>query len=154
MRAVMKFIGICCIIMFINTVYHFKQLSTVEAVGEVASKNTYWEGSQQYVIVRQYFNAKVSSFESKTITLKAFEVGVPDDYSRDGSWISYASKDVLDAMRRTRKPNVGDSVMVDTTINEQLGLCNSFIVALCVALTLTLLLSSRETHREKSTICE
>lgn len=117
-----------------NTKY--KVTGAVIYKGDKVSSNVIYNSNQKSIIVQHYFNIKVSSIGTKSIIYKASLIGVPNDYKADGSWVSYASADILESLRNAIVPDIGDEVIVTTTLIEQIGyiLCflTSFVIAVCL----------------------
>lgn len=104
--------------------------------GDKVSPNVMYNANQKSIIVQHYFNIKVSSIGTKSIIYKASLIGVPKDYKPDGSWVSYARADVLESLRKASIPDIGDSVVVSTTLIEQIGYVLCFLLALIISICL------------------
>lgn len=117
-----------------NTKY--KVTGAVIYKGDKVSSNVIYNSNQKSIIVQHYFNIKVSSIGTKSIIYKASLIGVPNDYKADGSWVSYASADILESLRNAIVPDIGDEVIVTTTLIEQIGYILCFLLALTISVGL------------------
>lgn len=104
--------------------------------GDKVSPNVIYNSNQKSIIVQHYFNIKVSSIGTKSIIYKASLIGVPNDYKTDGSWVSYASTDVLESLRNADIPDIGDDIIVTTTLIEQIGYVLCLLLALAISVSL------------------
>ena len=104
--------------------------------GDKVSPNVIYNANQKSIIVQHYFNIKVSSIGTKSIIYKASLIGVPNDYKTDGSWVSYASTDVLESLRNADIPDIGDDIIVTTTLIEQIGYVLCLLLALAISVSL------------------
>lgn len=133
---IVRIIIVTAILVLLAYKTNYKVNGVVVYKGDKVSSNVIYNSNQKSIIVQHYFNIKVSSIGTKSIIYKASLIGVPKDYKPDGSWVSYASADVLESLRKASIPDIGDSVVVSTTLIEQIGYVLCFLLALIITICL------------------